>query len=178
MREDAVTARARRAGGIGARWAAVGLVAALVLAACGGSSLSSGPKIEVSAPRTPVPASPDVGAVYLTIKNDSSKPDVLLSATSDVASDTMLHHDVASGITETMEPAGPMTIGAGQTLVLQPGGYHLMLMNLNRHLAIGNKIQVKLDFKRAGEIDVTVPVVSIVAGASTDSGSMSGMKMP
>jgi len=156
---------------------ALGLVAALGLAACGGTSLSSAAKIEVTAARSPVPASPTVGAVYLTIKNDSSQPDVLLSATSNVATQTMLHNNVTNGITETMVPAGPVTIGPGKTLVLTPGGYHLMLMNINQHLAVGNTIHLTLDFERAGQINVAVPVVSILAGASEDT-MPANMKMP
>jgi copper(I)-binding protein len=149
----------------------------LLVAACGGASLSAAPRIAVTAARTPLPASPDVGAVYLTIKNDSRQPDVLLSATSDVAAQTMLHTDVTRGPTELMVPAGPVTIQPGQSLVLTPGGYHLMLMNLTRTLAVGDTIQVTLVFKRAGRIVVDVPVVSLVAGASSDT-MPPGMHMP
>jgi copper(I)-binding protein len=155
----------------------VGVVVAL--AGCGASSLSAAPKIEVSAARTPLPASPDVGAAYLTIKNESSQPDVLLSATSDVAAQTMVHHDVTTGITETMAPAGPVTIGPGKSLVLEPGGYHIMMMNLTRHLAVGDVIHVHLVFQRAGSISVNVPVVSLVAADARDTGTMPpGMHMP
>jgi copper(I)-binding protein len=163
------------------RTAAVACIVAVVVAlgACGASSLSSAAKIEVSAARTPLPASPDVGAAYLTIKNDSSQPDVLLSATSDVATQTMVHHDVANGITETMAPAGPVTIGPGKSLVLEPGGYHIMMMNLTRRLAVGDVIHVHLVFQRAGSISVNVPVVSLVAGNAGDAGTMPpGMHMP
>ncbi len=153
-----------------------GLVA---LAGCGGAALSSTPKIEVLSARTPLPASPDVGAAYLTIKNESSEPDVLLSATSDVAQQTMVHHDVANGITETMAPAGPVTIAAGKSLVLQPGGYHIMMMNLTRHLTVGDVIHVHLVFQRAGSISVNVPVVPLVGADAGDAGTMPpGMHMP
>jgi len=158
---------------------AIVVCAMLALAGCGASTLSSAPKITVSSARTPLPASPDVGAAYLTIKNDSSQPDVLLSATSDVAAQTMVHHDLTSGITETMVPAGPVTIGPGKSLVLQPGGYHIMMMNLTRHLAVGDVIHVTLVFQRAGSITVNVPVVSLVAGDAGDTGTMPpGMHMP
>jgi len=155
-------------------------VVALGLAACGGSSLTSAPKVTVTGARTPLPASPDVGAVYLTIKNDSSQPDELLSVTSTVAAETMVHHDVTTGNTETMIPAGPITIGPGKTLVLQPGGYHVMLMGLNRRLVVGEVIQVTLVFLRAGRITVDVPIVPLVPGASgTSGGTMPpGMHMP
>lgn len=154
------------------------LVAIIALAGCGSSSLSAAPKIVVTSPRTPLPASPSVGAAYLTIKNDSSQPDVLLSATCDVASQTMLHLDVTNGSTESMVPAGPITIAPGKTLVLQPGGYHLMLMNLRRTLAVGQTIHVQLVFKRAGTITVNVPVVPLLAGSATDDTMAPGMHMP
>jgi len=153
-------------------------VTAAVLAACGSAALSSAPKIVVTSPRTPLPASPDVGAAYLTIKNDSSQPDVLLSATSDVASQTMVHHDVVNGPTETMVPAGPLTIGPGKTLVLEPGGYHIMLMDLTQRLSVGETIHVTLDFQRAGRVEVNVPVVPLVAGSATDATMPPGMHMP
>ena len=157
--------------------AVVGLM--VVLAGCGGATLSSAPKIVVSSARTPLPASPDVGAAYLTIKNESSEPDVLLSATTDVAAQTMVHHDITSGITETMAPAGPVTIGPGKSLVLEPGGYHIMMMNLTRHLAVGDVIHVELVFQRAGSISVNVPVVPLVGADADDAGTMPpGMHMP
>jgi len=158
---------------------AVVVGAMIALAACGASPLSSVPKIVVTAARTPLPASPDVGAAYLTIKNESSQPDVLLSATSDVAAQTMVHRDVTNGITETMTPAGPVTIGAGKSLTLEPGGYHIMMMNLTRHLTVGDVIHVKLVFQRAGTISVDVPVVSLVGADAHDTGTMPpGMHMP
>jgi copper(I)-binding protein len=159
--------------------AVVGVVVLVVLAGCGGAALSNTPKIVVSSARTPLPASPDVGAAYLTIKNESSVPDVLLSATSDVAAQTMVHHDITSGITESMVPAGPVTIAAGKSLVLQPGGYHIMMMNLTRHLTVGDVIHVQLVFKRAGTISVDVPVVPLVGADAGDAGTMPpGMHMP
>jgi hypothetical protein len=159
--------------------AAVVVGVMLALAGCGGAALTSAPKIEVFSARTPLPASPDVGAAYLTIKNESSEPDVLLSATSDVAAQTMVHHDITSGITETMAPAGPVTIGPGKSLVLEPGGYHIMMMNLTRHLAVGDVIHVELVFQRAGSISVNVPVVPLVGADAGDAGTMPpGMHMP
>jgi len=162
------------------RRAAAGATVAItaVLGACGSAALTSAPKIVVTSPRTPLPASPDVGAAYLTIKNDSSQPDVLLSATSNVAAQTMVHHDVVNGPTETMVPAGPITIAPGKSLVLEPGGYHIMLMNLTQRLTVGEEIHVTLDFKRAGQIDVSVPVVPLVAGSSADATMPPGMHMP
>ena len=156
------------------------LVAAVttILSACASAALTSAPKILVTSARAPLPASPQVGATYLTIKNESSQPDVLVSATSDAASQTMVHHDVVNGMTETMVPAGPLTIGPGKSLVLAPGGYHIMLMDLTRRLSVGEVIHITLDFRRAGEIEVTVPVVPLVAGSSVDATMPPGMHMP
>ena len=64
----------------------------------------------------------------------------------------------------TMDDAGTMMMGevpaidvpAGATVMLEPGGYHIMLMNLAAPLETGQEFDVVLTFEAAG--DVTVPV--------------------
>ena len=49
-------------------------------------------------------------------------------------------------------------IPAGKTVALEPGGYHIMLMDLVNPLENGSKIKVTLTFKTAGEIVVDAEV--------------------
>ena len=64
----------------------------------------------------------------------------------------------------TMDDAGTMMMGevpaidvpAGATVMLEPGGYHIMLMNLAAPLETDQEFDVVLTFEAAG--DVTVPV--------------------
>ncbi|HVM66814.1 MAG TPA: copper chaperone PCu(A)C [Acidimicrobiales bacterium] len=147
----------------------------ILLSGCSSSSAGSAPRIVVTEARTPVPASPDVGVVYFTVTNKSSRQDVLESALTDSSSEAMLHHDQVHGSSEIMVPTGPVRIGPHKSLVLQPGTFHLMLMNLTRTLHVGDVVNVTLMFQRAGAVHVAVPVVALVSGSS---GDMNVQNMP
>ena len=57
-----------------------------------------------------------------------------------------------------MQPVNEITIPAGQTLTLKPGGYHVMVMDLKKELKAGDTIPVTLTFGRSGDVDVTATV--------------------
>ncbi|NBR40766.1 MAG: copper chaperone PCu(A)C, partial [Alphaproteobacteria bacterium] len=45
-------------------------------------------------------------------------------------------------------------IPAGETVMLKPGGYHVMFMGLNQPLSQEGEFEVVLNFKHAGSIRV------------------------
>lgn len=47
---------------------------------------------------------------------------------------------------------------AGEAVMLQPGGYHIMLLELASPLELGEEFVVTLTFEEAGDVDVTVVV--------------------
>ena len=49
-------------------------------------------------------------------------------------------------------------IPAGGELVLEPGGYHVMLIGLTESLLAGDSFEATLTFENAGDVTVTVPV--------------------
>jgi copper(I)-binding protein len=51
-----------------------------------------------------------------------------------------------------------LEIPAGESIVLEPQGMHLMLVNLNHDLRPGDTYQVTLTFEHAGEITIHVTV--------------------
>ena len=51
-----------------------------------------------------------------------------------------------------------LDIAAGEAVSLQPGGYHIMLMNLAAPLTEGQELVVTLTFENAGDIEVTAVV--------------------
>jgi copper(I)-binding protein len=57
-----------------------------------------------------------------------------------------------------MHPAGPLTIKAGQDLVLAPGGYHVMLTGLKQALVAGSTFPITLTFEQTGPVTVSVEV--------------------
>ncbi len=132
-----------------------------VLAACGsaGATSTSAPQLRVVDARCPLPASPDVGVVYFTVENHGGSADRLVSATTDVAQQAAVHQEVRKGLLITMQPTGPVSIPAHKSLVLSVGGTHLMLVGLTRPFQLGDRFVLHLRFERAGDVDVSVPVV-------------------
>ena len=140
------------------RLAVVGLgmvLMAMTMAACGGDDDTV--KAEDAWARTSAMMQ-DAGAVYVTLTGgETADRLVKAQAPTDIAAMTEIHET-------TMNDEGAMMMGevpaidvpAGTTVMLEPGGYHIMLMNLTAPLESGQEFDVVLTFETAG--DVTVPV--------------------
>jgi len=142
------------------RLAIVGIVLMLaaVMAACGGSSDSTTSGLTVSDAWVRSPITPDQpGAAYLVIQNNGAA-DKLLSVTSDVAQTIELHESMMSGNMMSMSPVPNIEVPANGKAELKPGGFHMMLMGLTRPLKVGDKVQLTLNFEKAGKIPVTADV--------------------
>ena len=83
--------------------------------------------------------------------------DKLLSAACDVAHTVELHDHINENGIMKMRPVSFIEIGKGLPAT-QPGGKHIMLMGLKRNLQKGEKIVMKLTFKKAGIKDVEFTV--------------------
>ena len=74
---------------------------------------------------------------------------------------------MAMGSDTTMAMGGEMEmrevdgidIVGGEPLVLEPGGYHVMLMELAAPLEVGTSIAITLTFEKAGDLTIDVPVL-------------------
>ncbi len=58
----------------------------------------------------------------------------------------------------TMQPVDSVPVPAGETVELKPGGYHVMLLDVQKELVPGDTIEVTLTFELAGEVTVTAEV--------------------
>ena len=100
-------------------------------------------------------------AGYLVIKNTGSTDDQLMSASADFAGMAMLHKSVVdSNNVATMQEVQSIDIPAGQTVTLQPGGFHIMFMNLKSIPQVGTKVALTLVFQKAGTITVQADATS------------------
>lgn len=97
--------------------------------------------------------------VYLTISNGTASAETLTGVSSSVAGRAEIHESY-EGESETMgmRPAGEQIISAGNNLAFEPGGLHIMLVDLKRDLVVGDTLEVTLDFSRVGSKTVSVPV--------------------
>lgn len=98
------------------------------------------------------------GALYVTLRNGGSEPDALLGATSDAAEHVELHETIRDGDVMRMRPVARLEIPAGTALAMQPGGLHIMLINLKRALRPGDRVPVTLTFAHAAPLSLEVPV--------------------
>jgi copper(I)-binding protein len=109
----------------------------------------------------PAPLAGGNGAVYLSIHNGTDVEEQLLSLTTDVADAAELHETVNDNNVMRMEarPEG-FAIPAGGELALEPGGKHIMLVNLHQPLAEGDTVSLTLNFAHAAPMMLEVTVGS------------------
>jgi copper(I)-binding protein len=127
--------------------------------------------------RATLPNAP-VGAGYVTIVNTGTSDDRLVSASSPIAGVTQLHEmKMVNDIMQMNELPNGIVIPAGQTVTLEPGGLHIMLMNLNGPLKEGETFALTLTFEKAGTVEVQVPIgpFDAAAGGHMDMDEMSSM---
>ena len=117
------------------------------------------------------------GAAYMTLRNQGSVADRLISAATPAAARATLHtHLIENGVMK-MRPLAAIEVAPGSPTVLAPGGLHIMLHGLKRPLRAGERFPLSLAFEHAGTITVQVMVQKIGArvpmsdhGAKTDHG--------
>ena len=115
--------------------------------------------------RATLPNAP-VGGGFLTITNKGAADDRLIAATSPAAADVQLHEISMEGdVMKMRELAEGIPVPAGETVSLQPGGLHLMFMQLTGPLVEGTSFPVTLTFEKAGTVTVELSVASSGAKA-------------
>lgn len=115
---------------------------------------------------------PDLpGILYMTIRNAGSTDDALVGLSTPAAAQPMLHETVVENGVATMPHASTIPIQAGETVALQPGGYHGMLVGLREPLREGVPFPVVLTFAKAGTVTVPVDVLSVRAQRSECDGA-------
>lgn len=102
-----------------------------------------------------------VAAGYLTIRNNGTEPDRLVSVSSELSSKGEIHEmavDATTGVM-TMRPlAEGIAIEPGKTVALEPGGYHLMFMGLTAPAEKDKPFKGTLTFEKAGTVEVDYAV--------------------
>lgn len=96
--------------------------------------------------------------VYMTIANDGAVADRLVEVHAPTAERAELHtHELSQGVM-SMKKIGAIEIPARGEAALRQGGFHIMLFNLARPVAVGDRIPLVLEFEAAGRIEVEAEV--------------------
>ncbi|WP_336287655.1 copper chaperone PCu(A)C [Bartonella sp. CB60] len=112
--------------------------------------------LEIIHPWTrPTLAGTKSGGGYLSIINHGNTPDRLISVSANGVQTTELHSMTVVNDIMKMEkiPNGIEIPGNGE-VTLKPGGNHVMFMGISQPFKLGDKINAKLTFEKAGTIDI------------------------
>jgi copper(I)-binding protein len=158
--------QARQIGG----WVLIVSLLAAAISACGGSS---GASIEVEdAWARPAVSMRDrdrtsgrgagqsmgqtgTGAVFMQLRNKGDEADRLVGGETDVAQVVEIHETVMDGEMMKMQMlADGLEVPAKGEVLLKPGGYHIMLVGMQRDLEVDDTFTLKLHFEKSGTITV------------------------
>ncbi len=114
-----------------------------------------------------VPPTMSNTAAFMTLSSLASEPISLLGATSNVAHKVELHtHTNVNGMMQ-MHQVEKIDIAAEGTTVLQPGGFHIMLIGLKCPLKEGDIVNMNLNFSNGESVAITAPVQTISKSMQT-----------
>jgi len=162
--------------------AAAAAVAALTLAACGSATSagsSTAPAVTASDAWVKT-AQSGMTAAFLTPSNPTGEDVVLASAATPAAGMVELHEMAMADGQMVMRPKeGGITIPAGGSATLEPGGDHIMLMELTGPIAAGDVVTLTLTFGSGETLTVEATAKDFDGGNEsyqpTPSASMQGM---
>lgn len=106
------------------------------------------------------PGAPPVNsAAYLVLRNAGSADDAIVAVETEVADTAELHTvSMAEGVMR-MRAVDSVPLTAGGDAVLEPGGYHIMLIGIRRPLAEGDSVPLMLRLRSGDSIRVMAPVL-------------------
>jgi len=114
-----------------------------------------------------------IGGGYLTITNNGTTADRLVGVSVSVSDRGEIHEMKMDGGVMTMRPlAQGVEIKPGETVKFEPGGYHLMFMDLKEPFKEGTMVKGQLRFEKAGKVDVEYKVDAIGAPGPKPSADM------
>ena len=134
----------------------LGLLAALMLTTAAHAHGVKTGDLEIIHPNIPQPpATAKSAAGYMAISNEGDQADRLVGVETGLAQKSMLHttEHSADGVAR-MVHLEALEIPAGDTVVLEPGGMHVMLMGLTQTLKEGDMLPATLIFEQAGRVEV------------------------
>lgn len=123
----------------------------------------------------------DTGAVYMRITNGGDVDDALIDAALDGCGTIELHEMINENDTMTMRQVegNRIPVPAGETVMLQRGGLHVMCIGKTGEFTIGQSVPVTLTFENAGTVEVMADVLDPAGmGMGMEGGGMGSDEAP
>lgn len=99
-------------------------------------------------------------ALYATLYNTTRKPTALTKVTVEGVNKAELHvHNATDGMMQ-MRRVESIDVGGRATVMLEPGGYHVMLFQLKAPLKAGQKVPVEFQFSNGEKVAATANIIN------------------
>ena len=121
------------------------------------------------------PGGARTGAAYMTLINNGTSTDQLLSATIPVADQVQFHKNTEDNGVSRMREVHNVELSPGGKVIFKPGQMHMMIVGLKQPLKEGQTFPLSLQFEKARHIDVTVPIEKVGAMKHEDMDHMTHM---
>lgn len=109
------------------------------------------------------PPGAKIGVGFLQLRNAGAAPVRVVGASSPVAARVEMHVTMREGDVMRMRQVESFAIPAGGTFELKPGGAHLMLVDLKRPLAKGERVPLTLELGKGAMLQVELRVAELGA---------------
>lgn len=110
--------------------------------------------------RATPPGAPVSGG-YMTLRNTGTQPDRLIGGSADFAGKVEVHEMAMDGdVMKMRHLENGLEIPPGGEVMLKPGGYHVMFMQMKEQLQPDTSRKATLVFEKAGEVEVEFDVVT------------------
>jgi len=117
------------------------------------------------------PPGAEVAGGFMTIRNEGEAADRLVGGSAGFANGVEVHRTTMDdGVMRMREVEGGLEIPAGESVTLEPGGYHVMFVGLAEPLVEGEARIATLAFERAGAVEVEFTVEAMGYGGRHDDG--------
>jgi periplasmic copper chaperone A len=117
------------------------------------------------------PKGAGVGAGYVVIENRGSAADRFIAFSTEIAGRAEMHEmAVVDGVMRMRPLPKGVEVAPGMSVRFEPGGLHLMFLDLRKPLVKGERFKVTLEFEQAGKVGVEFHVEAMGAGSQHQHG--------
>ncbi len=133
------------------------LLSLLLMSACGTEPPPSGLTVQDAWIRE-APPNAMMLAGYMVVTNNDTQPHTLISAHSEAFGEIEFHRSFEVDGVARMEMQPRLVVPAQGSISLEPGSYHMMLMQPTTPLSSGSVVTITLRVDNGKEISIDVPV--------------------
>ena len=109
-----------------------------------------------------LPPGQPVTAAFMQLVNNGSQAVTIKDIHSDQAEKVEIHQSLQQGDRVRMQRVPSLSLAPGETIKLEPNGYHLMLIDLRSPLKEGGQVSLRLLYSDESVQSIKLPVRSVL----------------